>query len=273
MVQPVFVTHVMKTGGSTVTHMLLRHFVPTARYPPPGDTQFRKTTIEPILALDATARAKIELYSVHMPACIADQVAPDHLHLTVLREPVARTVSHLRQIARSVGTTDLTSLYDDPRWRHPLLDFQTRVFAITAEQVVEQEARRVQLLATIQEQMQDAATGEGDAGTPLLDLDAMGDLVSEMLLTAVQDPSPLDHEALDRALVTLRSFDLVGVTEDMGSFCTQLARELGIELGPPPQLNVSNDRLQASDDLLERIRADNERDLALYQAALGFSGH
>ena len=60
---------------------------------------------------------------------------PDLLSVTVLRDPVERTISHLRQIADLPQTSDdLEAIYEDPVWHARLRDHQVQVFAAAPQE-------------------------------------------------------------------------------------------------------------------------------------------
>ena len=89
-----------------------------------------KTSLQVLLEVSRAEQRPRDFYSVHMPAWVAEEVAPHHVRVTVLREPVARTISHLRHIARAMQLVggqpafgSLQELYDDPRWHERLVNY------------------------------------------------------------------------------------------------------------------------------------------------------
>jgi hypothetical protein len=240
----------MKTGGTSL-HMLMRSwFQPDERYPSDtGDARLWEKIL-PGLALQARAveSKPRRFYSVHMPAWVAEEVAPEHVRITVLRDPVARTVSHLQQLLRrwpEYGS--LEEIYDDPVYTSRLTNYQVRMLSSTKE-----------------EDMPLINTAGASKDLDPLQLPAVA--LRPQLATAVGSDQPVPDRALGRALATLETFDFVGVTDHLSLLASRLTRQFGMTpanvghefpgSGPP-----------ASASLLERIRYDNAMDAELYERA------
>src|SRR5439155_17629863 len=101
----VYHIHVMKTGGTSLARML--PFPLQLSYPTPGQEERRvheKFAPEALLAMSPEERSRFVLVSTHMGAWIAEELFPDLLSVTVLRYPLERTFSHLRQIIALPGS-------------------------------------------------------------------------------------------------------------------------------------------------------------------------
>jgi hypothetical protein len=79
-------------------------------------------------------------------------------------------------------------------------------------------------------------------------------------------PVDFTDEHLERAKDALRTIDVVGLQEDFESFCSDLARTFGWDLGDPLVANHT-DGVDVDDAFRERIAADNALDVALYEFA------
>lgn len=133
---PIFFMHVMKTAGTSFARHIEPNFEPDEVYPPPGGARRREQywQVAELEALSAEQRSAIRIYHGHLPFVVRDMVGAD-VTLTILREPVARTISHLRHCQRHVDQhrdQPLEQIYEDP-WDHPtlFLNHQVKQFAFT----------------------------------------------------------------------------------------------------------------------------------------------
>jgi hypothetical protein len=75
-----------------------------------------------------------------------------------------------------------------------------------------------------------------------------------------------DRRHLDRALAALEKFDVIGVQEDFGPFCSRLESTFGWDLGERLGVNRAGVH-NVSEALVERVRQDNQLDFELYARA------
>ena len=138
---PLFFVHVMKTGGTTFRRRLVQEFGAEAVFPysrlDPSDGQ-PNVQVEYLTSLSPDRLARIKAFSGHYPF-FATELLPRPSHvLTILRDPVERTISHLKQHHRSRGLgpeRSLESIYDLEMHRTlHMLNYQVRVFASTADE-------------------------------------------------------------------------------------------------------------------------------------------
>lgn len=261
----------MKTAGSTVHYMLRPYYAAEVSYPNPafGDTTTQKLFIEQLLQLPDEPKTRNQYVSVHMPAWIAREFAPNHLRVAVLREPVSRTVSHLRHIARALNAPSLEAIYDNPRWRERLSNYQTRIFSMRKADY-EAAKRAWGGAASKGHQAGAVATGTNESVS-----NAQQDIGSWMqyaLLTGTMDTQPLTQDDLVAAIEMVDSFDVVGVTEQLALFISRLSDITHTTIFPGSQRNKALDGLVASAPLLERIRHDNPFDLQLYAHVVASMG-
>jgi len=137
--QRFFFVHVMRTGGTTLEQQLRRSFPPAEVYPnpdidfPDGDVMHH-LEVPYLLGLPAERLDKIRLFYGHFPYVVTEMLDADLVTLTLLRDPVERTLSLLRVMREQRpawrGLT-LEQIYDDvnmfPRLIH---NHQTKVFSI-----------------------------------------------------------------------------------------------------------------------------------------------
>jgi hypothetical protein len=257
---PIYFVHIMKTGGSAMGEYLRPQYDPRACYPPRKDPNFtrKKINVQSILNLSSRQRARIRFYTLHMPAWVAAKVAPGHLHVAVMREPVARTVSHLKHIARGCNIDSLEEIYDDPRWRNRLSNYQTRVFGL---QPSDHRTRWEVTLGVLRVLLSRGARSDIE---PLPPGRNIGDY---WLFTAMENDRSMEEADLERAIAMVDSFDLVGVTEKLGEFQAALEALTGTR-GDVEQVNVAPQSPELPDTLMDRIRQDNHLDTRLYNHVL-----
>ncbi len=140
-----FFIHVMKTGGTTFGQHIKANFPPQLRYPVAPEGAPRRAEYTMIDSLREFARAtdqvsSIRMFSGHFPFVATTLVDPD-VRLTMLRDPVARTMSALRHLKRYVprhADRSLEEIYED-EWSFPMMlhDYQVKQFAMTADDRLE----------------------------------------------------------------------------------------------------------------------------------------
>lgn len=113
-----FFMHVMKTGGSTFQRHVSANFAPLSTYPSTERGEDRRqayTSIERLRDLDPERRRSTRFFQGHLPFLVRELVGAD-ITLTVLRDPVQRTLSMLRHLKRYVPRfvdASLEEIYDD----------------------------------------------------------------------------------------------------------------------------------------------------------------
>lgn len=129
-----FFVHVMKTSGSSLVMYMRQNLSLERIFPVRSDGIRAWITTGPLLAVAPERRAGLRGYSGHWPAFAADLVGATRT-FTILRDPVERTISHLKQQQRDHHPDwTLEQLYADEFTFAAFLDnLQTRVFAMRAE--------------------------------------------------------------------------------------------------------------------------------------------
>jgi hypothetical protein len=121
-----FFVHMMKTAGTALRYRLINHFSASAVYPAEGVDGQGKDLVEGVLSikylLDRLAERgdEVRVITGHFPLCTADLLGERFTTFTLLREPVERTLSFLRD-RRDHGPAEhrdrpLEQIYDDPFW-------------------------------------------------------------------------------------------------------------------------------------------------------------
>jgi hypothetical protein len=139
-----FFMHVMKTGGTTFVQHIYANFPPDAVHPSPAGPKVERQRayymIDELRRISPERRRSIGVYSGHFPFVAGELVGAD-VTLTILREPVERTVSYLRHCKRyheRMADMGLEEIYDDG-WMHPLYirNYQAKLFAMTTDDKLE----------------------------------------------------------------------------------------------------------------------------------------
>lgn len=255
----------MKTGGTSVSKLLRDFYPAAATYPSEDDPNAASTkvSVAKLLAHRTEATQAPSLYPVHMPAWVAEHSAPSHLRATVLREPVERTLSHLRHIARALDTDDIEAIYDDPAWRDRLSNYQVRLLSATPQQHFQ---RQEALAQALREALDSGSASPREPGER-----PWAGPARHIAYTAIAEGGPLDQHDLDRAIERLGRFELVGSTDRLDAFTRKLGDLLELPLKAAPRLNTSSGGEAPSAALLARIRADNALDAVFYERALSLS--
>jgi hypothetical protein len=131
---PYFFIHVMKTGGTTFRWHVNHNFGPDERYPDLSvdpDPYLAKLSMQHLLSQPAERLDRIRIFTGHLPSVTVEHLDRPLTTMTLLRDPVERTISHLKQI-EAVGPVrrSLEEVYEDPDVYLPLIrDHQARMFA------------------------------------------------------------------------------------------------------------------------------------------------
>jgi hypothetical protein len=238
----VFVVHVMKTGGTTVFRYLRENFPLEQLYPHrKEDIRLEGEAVDLehhlsvpyLLGLSPDRHRRIRVYTGHFPFVVTELLERDVLTVTLLRDPVERTISLLRQLTRATPwlTPDerpplalpLEEVYEHEAVFEPLIhDHQTKVFSMTA------------------------------ADAP----------------QSYRDVVPMDQARLDLAMRNLEQVSVLGVTERYVEFTTRLEARTGWYVKPGLRKNVAPDEgPPVSASLRRRIAQDNQLDVELHAYA------
>jgi hypothetical protein len=140
-----FFVHIMKTGGATFRRHIEDNFpAPGAVYPDPeleGNLREANILIDRVMHLAPERRGQIRAYTGHFPSVVPRLLDPRLVTITLLRDPVARTISYLKHCKRyheRHRDLALEEIYEDP-FSYPTLirDHQVKIFAMTEEDRLE----------------------------------------------------------------------------------------------------------------------------------------
>jgi hypothetical protein len=137
-----FFVHLQKTAGTTLRRRLRNQFGEAAIYPNESDgTDIPKL----VLSIDYLQERllvrgdEVRLISGHFPFCVTELLGGGFTTLTVLREPVDRTLSYLRHHRKQIradGHKTLEEIYDDPFRFHGLAhNHMVKMFSLTPEEM------------------------------------------------------------------------------------------------------------------------------------------
>jgi hypothetical protein len=139
----VFFVHVQKTAGGTFRRHVQAMFEPGALFPEgefEPDPMRAYWHVAELRTITPERRAAIRMYCGHYPFAATDVVPDDPLRLSLLREPVERTISYLRMASREARHAGkrLEEIYDDG-FANPFFirDHQAKVFAMTLDDPLE----------------------------------------------------------------------------------------------------------------------------------------
>jgi hypothetical protein len=116
-----FFVHMQKTGGTALRLRLMKHFGDRAVYPTRGIDGFDPAVL--VLSIDhlrerlALRGEEIRVVTGHFPLCTKEVIDGPLATMTLLREPVERTLSYLRHHRaneRAARGQQLEEIYDDP---------------------------------------------------------------------------------------------------------------------------------------------------------------
>jgi hypothetical protein len=178
-VQRWFYVHVQKTGGTDLFTRLggdptipLEHerwFDEAAIYPNATDgdvfTVAPQLSVEQLVLRWKERQDEIRIVLGHFPLCTVELLDADFTTLTVLREPVERTLSflrHHRRLTPEDKDKPLEEIYDDPfRFEALLHNHMVKMFALTVDEMTDGMLTQVQFTpAHLERAKQQLATVE-----------------------------------------------------------------------------------------------------------------
>jgi hypothetical protein len=122
---PVFFVHLQKTAGTALWRRLHEQFAPVDLYPGPGDGELPTSvlSVEHLVERWKARGDEIRVVTGHFPLCTIELLGSTFTTITLLRDPVERTLSALRDLHQrspELLGVPLERIYADPL-RAPLL--------------------------------------------------------------------------------------------------------------------------------------------------------
>src|SRR4051794_10252240 len=241
-----FFIHIMKTAGRTLLRHFRGNFELDEMYPYgkldirfDGDQVDIRHHLEVacLLRLPEERVGRIRVYSGHYPYVASELLAGEFVRMTVLRDPVERTISLLRQFRRKDPWADpnlrhsapmegltLEQVYANPLVYEPLvLNHQTKIFSMTADDP----------------------------------LDTYSDVIH------------IDDRRLAIAKENLAKVNFIGLTEQYDDFLDELAASTGWDIQRQLRKNETpvEELRPVSESLRRQIAADNAIDIEFYEYA------
>ena len=140
MTSKYFFLHLQKTAGTSLWRRLHQHFADEAIYPDASDGRPPDTTLlVEHLRKRWTVRAdEIQLVTGHFPLCTTELLGGGFTTFTVLREPIERILSALRQQSQRPGPlagAPLESVYDEPVRNQLIRNHMVKMLSITTDEM------------------------------------------------------------------------------------------------------------------------------------------
>jgi hypothetical protein len=146
-----FFVHMQKTAGIALRERLINHFGEAAVYPTRGVDG--TDPVELVISIDhlrerlAARGDQVQVITGHFPLCTTELLDGRFTTLTLLREPVERTLSYLRhhrENERADRHKSLEEIYDDPFRFHGLAhNHMTKMLSLRPEEMTDGMLTRV----------------------------------------------------------------------------------------------------------------------------------
>lgn len=269
--------HVLKTGGTSFTNILGTNFEDSQQYPeaclvPDADfaTRMEAYMYLPTFLANVNSLGKqLKMVRAHVPYAVRNLLNHNYRVLTILRNPIDRTLSYLKHARKyhpeHLGM-DLEDIYEDP-WLNAcfIKNYQTKIFSMSDEeiQVKNQFPSDAPRLPSVQ------AIQDGQALSE--EITAFRESFPTHFLWGLFAPCTgaitVDNKRLATAKENLANLELVGVTEAYDRFLEQLIKKFGWKITSAPHLHAGEPDTTVSAAFRNRIADDCAFDMELYEYA------
>jgi hypothetical protein len=137
-----FFMHMQKTAGTALWRRLKQQFEPSAVYPGPGDGEPPQTvlSVDRLLERWQVRGDEIRIVTGHFPLCTIDLLDAPFTTITLLRDPVERTLSYLRHHRETTPADhdrSLEEIYDDPVRFELVHDHMLKMLSLTTDEMTD----------------------------------------------------------------------------------------------------------------------------------------
>jgi hypothetical protein len=138
----VFFVHLQKTAGTALWRRLKQQFAEHEVYPGPGDGELPESvlSVDHLLKRWNARRDEIHVVTGHFPLCTAELLGARFSTITIVRDPVERTLSHLRHHRETTPAdqdTPFEVIYRDPTRRRLVRNHMVKMLSLTTEEMVD----------------------------------------------------------------------------------------------------------------------------------------
>jgi hypothetical protein len=168
----IFFVRMERTAGTALRRRLVNHFGEAAVYPTRGvdGTDMMKLVVFVDRLRDRLAARgdQIQVIAGHFPLCTTELIDGGFTTLTLLREPVERTLSYLRRhqaFEPSDRRTPLEEIYDDPLHFHVAVhNHMTKMLSLRPNEMTDGVLTRVEFTRDHLERAKEALAGVDAVG-------------------------------------------------------------------------------------------------------------
>ncbi|CAA0091249.1 Uncharacterised protein [Halioglobus japonicus] len=274
--------HIMKTGGTSFADIIGENFTADERYPDaciePDAGIFRHIEaylFAPGLVADVNAQhGKLRMVRGHIPYAVRSLLHDSYVAMTLLRDPVERTLSYLKHCRRyhtEHQNLELEAIYEDTWFNASFIhNYQTKLFSMSPEEALAED----RLLAGAPELPPRREIGDG-TNLPA-EIEAYRQAgghgrISLECFAASTGVIQVDDKRLSIAKENLSAVEVVGVTEHYDRFLNQLTEKYGWQIARIPHRHAGDGEV-VSAEFQKRIALDNAYDMALYAHAKSLAG-
>jgi hypothetical protein len=271
-----FLIHVMKTGGTSLADIIAANFAASERYPdacvePNADIfrRFEAYLFVPGLVSHVNAmNGQLRMVRGHVPYAVRTLLHDSYIAMTLLRDPVERTLSYLKHCRRyhtEHQHLELEQIYEDPWFQSTFIqNYQTKIFSMSAQESMAEE--RLIAGATRLPPRRELGDEQRLSADVKLLRDRSPGRFSLECFAASTGVINVDEKRLATAKENLSAVEVIGVTERYDQFLKKLIDRYDWRIKSIPYRHVG-ERDRHSVEFRDRIAVDNGFDMELYEHA------